>query len=66
MAEGINVKCEKCGKKLSEPGALIFSPPKSGFITTGDNPRFFTDNITKKYHICSKCWDRLLTWIFEK
>lgn len=48
----IKVNCDFCGKELDEPGALMFSPPK--------------DDIVRKYHICIKCFNALVTeWLME-
>jgi len=43
---GIKPKCDKCGNELSNFGALLFSPPDE-------------KNITKKYHICEKCYENM-------
>jgi hypothetical protein len=40
----LNLKCDKCGRELSEPGALLFSPPR------GDGW------LVEKYHLCYTCW----------
>jgi hypothetical protein len=41
---GLQIQCEKCGKILTRPGALIFSPPDMG-------------SECKKTHLCSNCYD---------
>jgi hypothetical protein len=40
----LNLKCDKCGRELSQPGALLFSPP------TGEGW------LVEKYHLCQDCW----------
>lgn len=42
--------CNKCGKQLSEPGALCFGPPDDA-------------NLAYKLHFCRGCWLRFLEWI---
>lgn len=39
----IKPKCDKCGKELTEYGAILFSPPNG-------------KNEVKKYHICVNCY----------
>ncbi len=40
----LKLKCDKCGRELSQPGALLFSPPT-------------TDGwLVEKYHLCPDCW----------
>ena len=39
---GLQFDCERCGKPLQKPGALLFSPPR------GDRVR--------KHHICRECY----------
>jgi hypothetical protein len=43
----LEIQCDKCGKELQKPGALIFSPP------TGDGW------LVEKYHLCADCWLRV-------
>ena len=40
----LNLKCDKCGQDLAQPGALLFSPPKHD------------QWIVEKYHLCVDCW----------
>ena len=40
----LELKCDKCGRELTEPGALVFSPPKGEMW------------IVEKYHVCADCW----------
>ena len=40
----LKIRCDCCGKELTEMGALAFSPPKSA-------GRVF------KFHVCVACWD---------
>ena len=44
----LNLKCDKCGRELTQPGALVFSPP------TGDGW------LVEKYHVCADCWPALV------
>jgi hypothetical protein len=53
----LNFKCDKCGKKIQEPSALVFSPP---FLMQSN-----AQPTVDKYHICVKCWDMLQLWIEE-
>lgn len=56
-----DIICDKCGKKLEEAGALIFSPMEDLW-----NERYTTHrSITEKFHICISCWDRLRRWMNE-
>ncbi len=48
----LNIKCDKCGKELDEPGALVFSPPSN-------------NKDVMKYHICKTCWAKLADWIYD-
>ena len=43
----IRFVCERCGQTITEPGALLFSPP--------DN-----HNRTYKHHICPKCYREII------
>jgi hypothetical protein len=40
----LGLKCDRCGGSLTEPGALVFSPPMS--------ERW----LVEKYHVCADCW----------
>jgi hypothetical protein len=44
----LELKCDKCGTELQQPGALVFSPP------TGEAW------LVEKYHVCAACWPALL------
>jgi len=48
----LTITCNRCGKELDEPGALVFAPPnkKGG---------------TRKFHICERCWHGLMTWLLN-
>ena len=48
---GVKFDCKKCGRPITEPGALAFSPPSA-----------LADTVTK-YHICQNCWIWLLRWL---
>lgn len=39
---GLLINCEACHKLITEPGALIFSPPQRGMCG--------------KHHLCRKCY----------
>ena len=39
------IRCALCQMDLTEPGALIFSPPKKVMV--------------RKYHVCLKCWEKV-------
>lgn len=47
----LTLKCEKCGKILKHPGALIFSPPNMPW------------NNVLKFHICKHCYCLLCDWL---
>ena len=50
----IRVHCDKCGKELDNPGALVFSPP-------------YDENATvAKWHLCARCWAHLAGWLSRK
>lgn len=43
----LDLKCDRCGRELKEPGALAFSPPKDdGWLV-------------EKYHLCVDCWQAI-------
>ena len=44
------IKCDLCKTELTEPGALLFSPPEIDSIPMK----------TVKYHICTECYDFIL------
>jgi len=41
----LEIKCDCCGKDISDPGALLFGPPK--------------DKQVSKTHICVTCYEIL-------
>ena len=43
----IETKCDKCGKELTDYGALLFSPPND-------------DNKVNKYHLCEDCYQKII------
>ena len=45
-------KCIKCSKRFDEYGAVLLSPPTEA-------PSDLEQDVTK-YHMCLKCWHRLL------
>jgi hypothetical protein len=40
----LQINCDKCGKPITEPGALLFSPPNNG--------------VCLKTHICKECYEQ--------
>jgi hypothetical protein len=40
----LDIRCDKCGSTLQQPGALVFSPPTSEAW------------LVEKYHLCPACW----------
>lgn len=47
--------CKKCGKELDKPGSLVIGPPSPGQ----------TDGSVCKWHICFKCYIKLIDWILD-
>ena len=43
----LDLKCDRCGAELNQPGALLFSPPR------GDGW------LVEKYHLCVECYKRI-------
>lgn len=43
--KGLFLYCSSCEKLLTQPGALLFSPP------------YKTQDITEKYHLCLECYE---------
>jgi len=43
----LELKCDKCGSMLNQPGALVFSPPIDRAWSV------------EKYHLCVACWSTL-------
>ena len=42
----LEIDCDKCGNRITRPGALLFSPP--------------VDSGCRKYHLCTECYDRYI------
>lgn len=42
----IKPKCDKCGKELTEFGAIVLSPPNK-------------NSEVKKFHICVECYKKI-------
>ena len=42
--------CACCGKTLTEPGALVFSPPAGQGVAV---------NKVTKYHLCRECFEEI-------
>ena len=40
----LELKCDRCGAPLKQPGALMFSPPAGN------------QGLVEKYHLCVDCW----------
>jgi hypothetical protein len=49
----LELRCDKCGGELREPGALIFSPPTT------------KQWLVEKYHVCADCWPAVLALLKE-
>ena len=47
----IEPKCDKCKKELKEFGGILLSPPNK--------------NLVKKFHLCKKCYLKILHEITE-
>ena len=55
----INPKCDKCGTDLYSYGGLCFSPPT-------ETPEGRCKTTVHKFHLCSKCWQKFISWIAPK
>jgi hypothetical protein len=44
----IKVNCYRCNKELNELGAILFSPPNTGFIGSYGK--------VDKFHLCKSCY----------
>jgi hypothetical protein len=40
----LSIACDRCGDRLTQPGALAFSPPQAGSWQV------------EKFHLCVSCW----------
>ncbi len=40
----LSIACDRCGVRLTQPGALAFSPPHAGSWQV------------EKFHLCVSCW----------
>ena len=49
---GLVVHCCRCGEKLAQQGALVFSPP--------------IDDHVVKFHVCVACWGDVAAAITEE
>lgn len=58
----MKIRCDKCGKFLKKPGALVFFPP----ITMPIDPDGTSVNICPKKHVCRKCFEALAQWLCGK
>jgi len=47
------VKCDRCYLVLTEPGALVFSPPEPD------------GSLCSKFHLCEDCWNKLRGWLWD-
>lgn len=50
-------KCDRCGRTLTAPGGLVFSPPQSDIQS-------LYDTVTK-FHICVNCWMDFGPWLLR-
>jgi hypothetical protein len=57
----LKIKCYGCNKELSQPGALLFSPPEEQF--PDENKGIGYELVTKKYHICVECYPKIIGFI---
>ena len=48
----IKPKCDMCRKELKDFGGLLFSPPND-------------KDMVEKFHICKKCYKKIMDFIFE-
>lgn len=49
--------CSKCGEEFHEFGGLLFSPPFDS--------REKSEQITRKLHLCPRCWEQLAIYWFD-
>lgn len=43
----LELRCDRCGDELNQPGALLFSPPRDdGWLV-------------EKYHLCVECYAKI-------
>jgi len=55
MKSELKFKCYGCKKSITEPGALLFSPPSE----------MIGNNWVEKFHICIKCYDKIIVFLNE-
>jgi hypothetical protein len=58
----IKAICSFCNKELKEPGALLFSPPSTPMAmcnSIGKNIKNSAD-CCEKFHICEKCFKKII------
>lgn len=46
-------ECDVCGKPVTEPGALVFGPPRKVWL---DDAQSVRSTVTSKFHVCMTCW----------
>jgi len=49
-------KCCMCKKRFNNYGAILLSPP---------NTNDLDQNVVSKYHICCKCYDKMVAFIWS-
>jgi len=49
----MKITCYTCSKPITEPGALVFSPP----VKSSNDMSIMT---VRKYHVCNTCWNALI------
>lgn len=49
----MKITCYSCNKPITNPGALVFSPPVK-------NNKDMSVSSVHKYHICLECWPRVI------
>ena len=57
------IKCQMCKKKMNpnkEPGAILLSTP---FEAKNPPP---VGDLYRKFHICKKCYCKLIRWIVTR
>lgn len=49
------MKCALCSNVFTEYGGLMFSPPRTDIVSTDESVA-----TCDKYHICPKCYDKII------
>lgn len=53
--------CDRCKAQLTEPGAVVLSPPMS----VKEAPAIVT-NLVLKFHVCVRCYHELVGWLVHQ